>query len=149
MAQRVLVVGLGRFGSTLAQGLGELGCEVVGVDLRMEFVEANKNDVAWALALDATDPAALRSIEAGSCAVAVVAMGEDFEAEILSVSALKECGVARVIARAHDSRQARILRAVGADEVIEVESEIGRRLATTLAGELKENGREPRANRGG
>ena len=133
MAARFLVIGLGRFGSALAVGLAERGCEVVAVDRRMDFVEAIKDQVAYALELDATDLAALRGIDAPNCLAAIVAMGEDFEATVLTVAALKECGVKRVIARAGDARKARILRAVGAEETIAVETEVGRRLAQSLA----------------
>jgi trk system potassium uptake protein TrkA len=133
MAPRTLVVGLGRFGSALALGLAERGCPVMAVDLRMESIEAVKEKLAYAVELDATDVDALRSIDAAACAAAVVAVGEDFESAVLAVAALKEVGIARVIARARDHRQARILRAVGANEVIEVETEVGRRLAEQLA----------------
>jgi trk system potassium uptake protein TrkA len=133
MAPRTLVVGLGRFGSALAIGLAERGCPVMAVDLRMESIEAVKEKLAYAVELDATDVDALRSIDAAACSAAVVAVGEDFESAVLAVAALKEVGIARVIARARDHRQARILRAVGASEVIEVETEVGRRLAEQLA----------------
>ncbi len=133
MAPRTLVVGLGRFGSALALGLAERGCPVIAVDLRMESIEAVKEKLAYAVELDATDVDALRSIDAAACSAAVVAVGEDFESAVLAVAALKEVGIARVIARARDQRQARILRAVGASEVIEVETEVGRRLAEQLA----------------
>lgn len=134
MSIKYLVIGIGRFGSALALGLTERGCDVIAVDRRMDFVEPMKDRVAYALELDATDPIALKSIDAGSCKAAIVAVGEDFESAVLAVAALKEIGVARVIARARNSRQARILRAVGANEIIEVETEVGRRLAETLVG---------------
>lgn len=133
MSERILVVGLGRFGSALALGLAERGCDVVAVDVNMELVEAVKDRVGYAMQLDATDPLALRSIDASSCSAAVVAMGEQFESKVLSVAALKECGIPRVIARSRDATQSRILKAIGATEVIEVESDVGRRLAQQLA----------------
>ncbi len=133
MTQRVLVIGLGRFGTALALGLTDRGAEVVAVDSELEFVAAVKDRIGHALQLDSTDPAALQAVDVSSCKLAVVAMGEGFEAAVLTVAALKECGARRVLARARNPRQARILRAVGADETIEVESEVGRRLAETLA----------------
>lgn len=133
MSNRILVVGLGRFGTALASGLAERGCEVLGVDRVMAPVEALKDVIAHAVELDSTDPAALHSVEAGKCRVAVVAIGEEFEMAVLCVAALKEVGVPRILARARNPRQARILRAVGADETIEVETEIGRRIAEALA----------------
>ena len=133
MTQRVLVIGLGRFGTALALGLTDRGAEVVAVDSELEFVAAVKDRIGHALQLDSTDPAALQAVDVSSCTLAVVAMGEGCEAAVLTVAALKECGARRVLARARNPRQARILRAVGADETIEVESEVGRRLAETLA----------------
>jgi trk system potassium uptake protein len=134
MAQRYLVVGLGRFGTALALGLSERGCDVIAVDSELDKVDAVKDRIGHAIELDSTDPAALQSLDARSCNTAIVAMGEGFEAAVLTVTALKECGVARVIARARNPRHARVLRAVGADEIIEVESEVGRNLAESLAG---------------
>jgi trk system potassium uptake protein TrkA len=130
--RRYLVIGLGRFGSAVATGLAQAGCEVVAVDRLMEYVEPVKDQVAYAIQLDATDTNALRSIDARSCDAAIIAMGGDFEASVMSVVALKDAGVQRVIARARDGRQARVLRSVGAAEVIEVESEVGRQLAQRL-----------------
>jgi trk system potassium uptake protein TrkA len=130
--RRFLVIGLGRFGSAVAVGLSKSGCEVVAVDHLMEYVEAVKDRVSYAIQLDATNTDALRSIDARSCEAAIIAMGGDFEASVMSVVALKDAGVLRVIARARDGRQARVLRAVGAAEVLEVESEVGRQLAERL-----------------
>ena len=135
MSRRILVVGLGRFGAAVATGLFQRGCEVMAVDRDMEIVSEFRDRVSYALELDATDPEALRSVDAGSCRIAIVAIGEDFESAVLAVAALKECGVPRVVARAGNPRRARILRAVGADEAIEVETEVGQRLAESLAEE--------------
>lgn len=132
MSNRILVVGLGRFGTALALGLADRGAEVLAVDRLMAPVEAIKDAVTHAVELDSTEPAALNSVEAGKCRVAVVAIGEEFEMAVLSVAALKEIGVRRILARARNPLQARILRAVGADETIEVETEIGRRIAESL-----------------
>jgi trk system potassium uptake protein TrkA len=139
MAQRFLVVGLGRFGTAVAETLSQQGCEVVAVDLSMTNVEAVRDSVAHAVELDATDPEALRAIEASSCPIAVVAIGEDFEASVLSVAALKEVGVGHIIARANGPRERRILRLVGASEVVEIETDIGRRLAIDLSSQERRN----------
>ncbi len=132
MRHRILVLGLGRFGSSLATSLAARGAEVVAVDNDMNHVEAVQDHVAYAVQGDVTDVDALRSIDAARCEVAVVAIGEDFQASVLCVAALKELSTARILARAHNARQARILRAVGASEVIEIETEMGRKLARSL-----------------
>lgn len=134
MARRILVVGLGRFGSALAESLSAAGCEVVAVDNDMSHIDAIKNKVAYALELDATDPNALRSIDAQTCHAAVVAVGENFEGAVLTVAALRELGIQTVIARAITNRHGRILMAAGASRVVEIESEMGRALGRELAG---------------
>lgn len=134
MAQRILVIGLGRFGTALAESLAQQGCEVVAVDSEMDSVDAIKNKVTYALELDSSDPSALRAIEPQNCNAAVVAIGENFEAAVLSVAALKDLGVRNIIARATSARHARIFLAAGAHRVIELESEMGRALGRELAG---------------
>jgi trk system potassium uptake protein TrkA len=133
MAKRVVVVGLGRFGAAVAQTLTSAGCEVIAVDTDMAAVDAIKDRVAYAIALDGSDPLALRSIETHTCALAVVAIGENFEATALCVAALKELGLASIVARAPTPRHARILEAIGAHRVVELEAEMGRALGHSLA----------------
>lgn len=135
MAKRYLVIGLGRFGSALARSLAQRGCEVVAVDRDMAMVDAIKDRVGYAVQLDGSDPTALASVDASECQAALVCMGEGFEASVLTVAALKETGVRTIVARAMTARQGRILKAVGATRVIEVESEMGRRLGAVLASE--------------
>ena len=132
MAQRYAVIGLGRFGLSLAESLAGEGVDVIAVDRDMEQVERVKDRVAFAVELDATDPHALRSVDIQACQMAAVTIGESFEQSVLIVAALKEVGVTRILARARTERQGRILMAVGATEVVEVEAELGRRLAKTL-----------------
>lgn len=134
MARRVLVVGLGRFGAALAESLTQAGCEVIAVDNDMAHIDAIKNKVAYALELDATDPNALRSVDAHTCHAAVVAVGENFEGAVLTVAALRELGVVNIIARAITTRHGRILSAAGASRVVEIELEMGRALGRELAG---------------
>jgi trk/ktr system potassium uptake protein len=141
MKQRFLVVGLGRFGAALAETLSARGVEVMALDADMGTIDAVKSRVAFAVQLDATDPEALRSVDASACAAAVVTMGEDFETSMLVVAALREAGVKRVIARAASARQARILTVIGADEVLELESEAGHRLGESLASAGKPAGK--------
>jgi trk system potassium uptake protein TrkA len=132
-SQRYLIIGLGRFGAALAESLSEQGAEVIAVDNRMQEVEAIKRKVAFALELDATDPLALQSVEPQRCTQVIVAIGENFEATVLTMAALREIGVQNIIARARTAREARILQAVGATEIIELETEMGRMFGRKLA----------------
>jgi trk system potassium uptake protein TrkA len=130
--RRVLVIGMGRFGMALAETAQAEGAEIVAVDVHIDPIDQIKDSVSQALCLDATDIDALRDIDAGSCDLAVVAMGESFESSVLCVHALKELGLKQIWARAHDARQGKILTAIGATQIIEIETDLGRRMGKAL-----------------
>ena len=136
MSKRVIVVGLGRFGSALAQSLTQHGCQVIAVDADMACVDAIKDGVGYALQLDGGDPLALRSVDAHTCSLAVVAIGENFEGAALSVAAMREIGVQQIVARALTPRHGRILQAIGATRILELEAEMGRTLGQQFAASL-------------
>jgi trk system potassium uptake protein TrkA len=135
MAQsRYLIIGLGRFGAALAESLAEQGAEVIAVDRDMAMVDAVKHKVAYAIELDATDAQALLSVDPLRCRAAIVAIGENFEATVMTLAALKEVGVRDIVARSRSARESRILQAVGATQVIEIEAEMGRTFGHRLIG---------------
>jgi len=131
--KRFLVIGLGRFGRPLAEALTGAGAEVIGLDEDMSLVEAVRDRIAVAAQADSTDPQALRAVGAVEVDAAVVAIGGDFEAEVLTVAALKELGIKEIIARSQTERERRILELVGATRTLSVEGETARRLARSLA----------------
>ena len=131
--KRFMVVGLGRFGQRLAKELTEAGHEVIAVDAREAIVERMRDEVALAVCLDATEPDALKSQGVDKVDAAVVAIGEDFEANALATATLKALGVRYVISRASTATQRRILDRIGADQVIFPEEEMAVRLAGQLA----------------
>ena len=130
--KRFMVIGLGRFGWRLAQALTEAGHEVVAVDTREVLVERVRDEVALAVCLDATDVDALKSQGVDKLDAAIVAIGEDFEANALATATLKTLGVGQVISRASTDIQRRILNRIGADQVIFPEEEMAARLASQL-----------------
>jgi trk system potassium uptake protein TrkA len=130
---RVAVFGLGQFGTTLAEALTNQGAEVLAFDTDPERVEAIKERVNMAVALDSTDERALNAIGLEQVQVAIVTMGTNIEANILTAALLKQLGVPRVLARASTATQERILRAIGVNQIINVEREMGESIATTLA----------------
>lgn len=131
-AKRVLVIGLGRFGRAVAETVMEGGGEVIAVDTDMSLVEAVRDRVTVAAQLDSVEVDALREIGGADADAAVVAFGEDFAAEVLTVALLKECGIAHIVARAPTERERRILELVGATRVVSVEAEMGGRVGRSL-----------------
>jgi trk system potassium uptake protein len=126
------VIGLGRFGSALALTLEEHGHYVLGIDDNMEIVQSLSTQLTHVAALDAIDEEALNALDISSFQTVVVAIGTDFESNLLITVALKNLGVKKVICKTITRRQRDILLKIGADRVILPEYEAGRRLAEEL-----------------
>jgi trk system potassium uptake protein TrkA len=129
---KVAVVGLGLFGKSLAVNLARSGVEVIAIDEQIELVNDVKDDVALAVKLDATDEKELRAQGVQGVDVLVASIGDDFEANQLLVILAKQIGIRRVIARAPSPVHARILRLIGADDVIMPEVRAAEDLARRL-----------------
>ncbi|MCF4115015.1 MULTISPECIES: potassium channel family protein [Dethiosulfovibrio] len=123
------VVGLGRFGLSLCERLVALGQRVVAVDMDPDKVAEVADTVDYAAELDASDEEALIKVGAKEADVAVVAIGENVEASILTTAILKGLGIDRLVSRAQTALHARVLARVGADRVIFPEKDMGVRLA--------------------
>lgn len=123
------VIGLGEFGKALALKLASRGAEVIAVDTNIDIIEDVKNDVSLAVKLDATDEKDLRSQGIDKADVLIAAMGGNFEANALVVVMAKRLGIPKIIARATNATHARILRLIGADEVIQPEENSAERLS--------------------
>ena len=132
MKKQVLVVGLGRFGTSLAKSLSMLGCQVMAIDSRQENVEALADNVTQALQMDASDEQAFKQIGAGNFDVAVVATGGDQNASVIVTLMCKEVGIPLVVAKANSELHAKILYKIGADKVVFPERDMGVRVARTL-----------------
>ncbi len=130
--KKCAVIGLGLFGVSVARTLVAEGAEVIAIDSDIEKVEDMKDDVSYAVRVDAGDEKALKSVGIGKMDVVVVAIEKDFEACQLAVIYAKQAGVPRVIARAVSALHARILKLIGADEIVNPEIEYGRRLGNKL-----------------
>lgn len=129
---KIAVLGLGRFGMHLARELGRAGVEVIAADRNGRLVDEVKDDVAIAVQMDITDQDAMKAQAIGDVDVAVVAIGEGFEAALLTTLVAKNLGAEKVIARAQTSLQADILSRVGADEVVRPETAVAHQLARRL-----------------
>lgn len=118
------VIGVGRYGATIARSLAEKGAQVFAFDPDEEKIEGIKDDVAFAVTLDATDVRALGAQNLGEMDAAVVAIGENFEATVLTAVHLIDLGVKRIIARASGSQQRLILEKIGITEILTPEDEV-------------------------
>ncbi len=127
------VIGLGRFGASLARRLETMGHTVLGVDGDLARVQAISDDITSAVAIDVTNEDAIEEVDIASFETAIVALDDDFEASALVVAYLKGLGIAHVICVAETGRHRDILLRIGADQVIVSDEDSGLRLAETLA----------------
>lgn len=130
--QEFAIIGLGRFGTSLALELEKHGQRVLGIDRDQEIVQRLADEITQAVGMDATDEDALRAIDITSFDTVIVAIGTDFESNLMITVSLKQLGVQRVICKAVNDRQRTVLARVGADLVLLPEVEAGERLARDL-----------------
>lgn len=119
------VIGIGQFGSAIARALSNKGYEVMAIDSSSEIVDAISDDVAYAVALDATDKKALQAQSIDEFDAVVVAIGSDFEQRLLCASVLLDLNIKRIITRANGDAQRIILEKMGIKEVLSPEEEVG------------------------
>ena len=130
--RRVTVVGLGRFGLSVARTLHELHYEVTAIDRDERVVQEASGFVVLAAQGDGTDETLLRSLQVERSSVAIVAQGSHLETSVLATLVLKRIGVPWVVAKATTELRGEVLRRGGADRVIFPERDAGVRLAHTL-----------------
>jgi trk system potassium uptake protein TrkA len=135
-AREFIVIGLGRFGGGVAETLVELGHEVLGVDVNPKNVQAHRDTLTHAVEADSTDLDAMRQIGASEFATAVVAIGTDIEASILTTAVLVDLDVPKIVAKAVTAAHGRILERVGAHRVVYPERDTGIRVGHSLTGRI-------------
>jgi trk system potassium uptake protein TrkA len=133
---QVLVIGLGRFGSAIAITLERLGHEVMGVDADPRIVQELAGDLTHVVEADATNLDALRQVGAGDFERAVVGIGTDLEASILTTANLVDLGVKSLWAKADSAAHGRILERIGAHNVVFPEQDMGERVAHLATGRM-------------
>ncbi len=131
--KQFVVIGLGRFGSSIAKALADKNFEVLAVDRSEERVKEIEGIVSQAVVVDATDERALKELGINEFDTAIVSIGENIEDSIMVTLILKEFGVKQVIVKAHNELHAKILSKVGADRIVFPEKEMGEKLAESLA----------------
>ncbi|MDR0979046.1 MAG: TrkA family potassium uptake protein [Lachnospiraceae bacterium] len=132
MKKSYLVLGLGKFGTSVAKRLSEFDCDVLAVDKVIEKVQDASSYVTRAVKLDIMDSGALKSLSLNNFDVAIIAISYDLEASILATLMLKEAGVPKVIAKAKNDIHKNILEKMGVDIAVLPEDEMGKRLANSL-----------------
>ncbi len=131
--KQFVVIGLGRFGSSIARALTAKNFEVLAMDRSEERVKEIEEVVSQAVVVDATDEKALKDLGIKDFDTAIVSIGENIEDSIMVTMILKELGVKQVIVKAHNDLHAKILQRVGADRIVFPEKEMGEKLAESLA----------------
>lgn len=126
------IIGLGRFGSSLARTLARMGYEVLAIDADENKVEELADVVTHSVQANALEEAVLKSLGLRNFDVVVVAIGQDIQANILVTVMLKEMGVRKVVAKAATELQGKVLEKIGADIVVFPERDMGERVARWL-----------------
>lgn len=130
------VLGLGRFGRSLALELMSQGGEVLGVDASDSVIQKVSSRLTHTVVADTTDEETLRQISVHECDRAVVGMGSDLEASLLTASALVNLGIPSIWAKATSNSHARILTQIGVHHVVRPEHDMGKRVAHLVRGRM-------------
>lgn len=126
------VIGMGRFGSSVAKTLSDLDFEVLAIDSSEQRTQEVSSFVTHVVQADSTDEDAIRALGLRNFDVVIVAIGQDIQASILTTIIVKEIGVPKVVVKAQNELHGKVLRKVGADKVIYPERDMGMRVAHHL-----------------
>lgn len=132
MKKSYAVLGLGRFGKSVAVSLAHAGAEVLAIDQNEDLVHEVADIVTYAVQADVADLEVLKELGLGNMDCAIVAIAEDLESSVMATILAKELGVPYVLAKAQNDLHAKILGKVGADNVVFPEKEMGARIARSL-----------------
>lgn len=130
--KQFVVIGCGRFGTSVAETLYNLGYDVLAIDKSEERVQEIADKVTHAVQADAIDENTLKTLGLRNFDVAVVTIGSDLQASIMATLIAKELGITFVIAKAQNELHAKVLEKTGADKVVFPEREMGSRVAHNL-----------------
>ena len=130
--KQFLIIGLGRFGSSIAKTIYELGHDVLAIDKDEEKVQEISDYVTHAVQMDSTDESILKTLGVTNFDVAVVTIGSNLQDSVMATLILKELGVKYIIAKANNELHAKVLTKIGADKVVLPERDMGTRVAHNL-----------------
>lgn len=129
---KLIIIGLGNFGSSLGIKMTKLGHEVIGVDTNRERVEYYKDKFSYTICLDATDEIALNKLPINNTDIVLVTIGENEGANIMATANFKNKNVKRLISRSINSVHENVLHAIGVDQIIRPEEESAERWTKKL-----------------
>lgn len=130
--KQFLIIGLGRFGFSIAKTLAQHGHDVLAIDKDQKKVHDISKEVTHAVVADATDENTLKTLGVRNFDAAIISIGDNLHSNILSTLVLKELGVSYVIVKAQDNIHAKVLIKAGADRVVNPEKDMGERLAKNI-----------------
>ncbi|MDD2650280.1 MAG: TrkA family potassium uptake protein, partial [Candidatus Cloacimonetes bacterium] len=133
------VIGLGKFGMTVATTLYKHGAEVLAIDNNQDLVDEAQNLVTSAYKIDSTDEASIKQLQLQEMDAVILAIGQNVEVSILTSAILKKIGVAYIHAKADNNLHAKILEIIGVQNIVFPEVQIGEQLANTLLSKNIEN----------
>lgn len=131
-SKQFAVIGLGRFGKSVAITLFKMGHEVLAIDENEERVQGMSDEVTHVVQADTTDEETLKALGIRNFDVVIVAIGEDVQANTLTVLLLKELGVEYIVAKARNTLHGKMLVKLGVDRVVFPERDMGQRVAHNL-----------------
>lgn len=135
-ADSVVVIGLGRFGRSVAESLAQTGHDVLGIDESAQIVQEMSGILTHVVQANTTSVEVLRQLNVGDFKHGVVAIGSDLESSVLSVLALSELGVPDIWAKAVTERHGKILERTGAHHVVYPEKTMGERVAHLVTSKI-------------
>ncbi|ALC86212.1 MULTISPECIES: TrkA family potassium uptake protein [Bacillaceae] len=132
MQKEFVVIGLGRFGGSIVRELITQGADVMAIDIVPERVDEFAAIATQAVVADTTDEAALKSLGIRNFEHVIVAIGDDIQSSILTTLMLKEIGVKKITVKAQNDYHEKVLRKIGADQVVHPERDMGIRIANNI-----------------
>ncbi len=132
MKKEFVIIGLGRFGGSIAKELIYQGANVMVIDTSAERVDEFAHIATQAIVADTTDEAVIKSLGLWNYEHVIVAIGEDIQASILTTLILKESGVPKITVKAQNDYHEKVLRRIGADFVVHPERDMGIRIANNM-----------------
>ena len=130
--EEIIIIGLGRFGMSLAKALSKYDCEIMAIDKSSDLVDEVSPYVTHSAVVNAIDKDALIELGIKNFDTAVIGIGDDLESSIMIALILKELEIPNIIAKSRDNMHTRLLNMIGVNKVIQPERDMATRLAESL-----------------